>query len=252
MREGPPLPRRGQVGRAGETMTQIMVLAGDGEYGSDKLMEPVAALLERSLDATVSYRTPDVLEDWPTFPESSFGDLATLADTDLLVVYTRFRRLPDAEMKELQRYLDAGGPVVGLRTSNHAFHFPPGSPWVEWNESFGRDVLGSPWTSHHGHTSTTEVTINPGAVGHPVLAGIPEHFRSPSWLYRSTLQPGCTVLLDGDPIDSENEPTPGPVAWVRETRTRRSFYSCLGHPDDFDLPAFGQLVVNAARWCLAG
>jgi len=231
-------------------MSQIMMLAGDGEYGSDQLMRPVAQSLEAALSAAVSYHVPDVLEDWPTFPESSFGDLSALAETDLLVVYTRFRRLPDVEMKHLQQYLDAGGAVLGLRTATHAFRFPPGSPWQDWNDGFGRDVLGSEWTSHHGHTSTTAVTVHPEAGDHPVLERIPHQFTSPSWLYRATLQPGCTVLLDGDPVDPEDAPTPGPVAWVREAANRRSFYTCLGHPGDFAIPAFGQLLVNAARWCL--
>ena len=224
----------------------IAVLAGEGEYESDQTMRAVAGDLGRVADVT--YLTPDVLPDHPEFPASSFGGLKELERADLLVVYTRFRRLPDEEMARLAAYVDRGGAVLGLRTSTHAFHFPEGSRWAAWNDGFGRDVLGSPWVSHHGHTSSTDVSR---IVDHPVLDGVAEIFHSRSWLYRVRLAPGCTPLLHGDPVDPEDEPTPGPVAWVRETGGRRVFFTSLGHPDDFALEPFRRLLVNAARWCLS-
>jgi hypothetical protein len=225
-------------------MTRVTILAGEGEYGSHEAMRIVAADLREQLGAEISYRTPDVLDDYPEFPESTFGGLDELRTADLLVIYTRFRRLPDDEMAALRDY---GGPVIGLRTSTHAFHYPPGSVWESWNDGFGRDVLGSPWISHHGHSSSTDVSRYPG-VDHPVLTGI-DQFRSRSWLYRVDLSPGCIPLLHGDPVDPEDEPTPGAVAWVRDNE-RRVFYASLGHPEDFELPEFRRLLVNAAGWCV--
>ena len=229
-------------------MNRVVVFAGEGEYRSDETMKVVADDIRDELGADVTYRTPDVLEDYPEFPESSFGGLSELSAADLLVIYTRFRRLPDAEMVQLADYLAGGGAVLGLRTSTHAFHFPPESHWAEWNDGFGRDVLGSPWISHHGHDSSTDISRSRV---HPVLAGIDESFHSRSWLYRVELSAGCVPLLHGDPIDPEDEPTPGPVAWVRETDDRRAFFTSLGHPDDFALTPFRRLLVNAAGWCLA-
>jgi len=228
-------------------VTSIVVLAGEGEYSSDQTMKQYAADLG---DATVHYRTPDVLPDYPDFPPSTFGDLSVLRDADLLVVYTRFRVLPDAEMAELAAYVERGGAVLGLRTSTHAFKFPDGSPWASWNDGFGRDVLGSPWVSHHGHSSSTDVTSVVSS-DDPLVAGVPERFTTRSWLYRVELSPGCRVLLHGEPIDPEDAPTPSPVAWVREGHNRVFFIS-LGHPDDFALPAFRRLLTNATSWCLDG
>jgi type 1 glutamine amidotransferase len=227
---------------------RVVVLAGEGEYQSDETMRPVAADLREALSADVTYRVPDVLADFPDFPASSFGDLDVLTTADLLVVYTRFRRLPDAEMAALAAYLERGGAVLGLRTSTHAFRYPPSSPWADWNDGFGRDVLGTPWVSHHGHSSSTVVTTA-AHCSHPVLDGVPERFISRSWLYRVELSPGCVPLLHGDPVDAEDEPAPGPVGWTRTVRGGRVFYTSLGHPDDFAAPAFRRLVVNAARWC---
>lgn len=231
-------------------MSNIVILAGEGEYDSHRTMTLLARDVSRHLPgALVSYRTPDVLADFPTFPKSSFGDLTPLRTADLLVVYTRFRRLPDGEMAEIARYVERGGSVIGLRTATHAFHFAADSPWAGWNDGFGRDVLGSPWVSHHGHGSSTDVSRIP-TVDHPVLDGVPASFHVRSWLYRVTPQADCRPVLYGEPVDPEGIATPGPVAWVRERRRGRVFFTSLGHPEDFEHQAFRRLLVNAADWCL--
>lgn len=229
---------------------QVMVLAGEGEYRSDETMRSVADELNSQLGARVTYRVPDVLADYPDFPPSSFGGLVELADADLLVIYTRFRRLPDDEMAALADFRARGGAVLGLRTSTHAFHYPDSSPWSSWNDGFGREVLGTPWVSHHGHSSSTVVTREPGC-SHPVLDGVPQRFTSRSWLYRTRLSQGCTPLLHGDPVDPEDAPTPGPVAWTRTVNGGPVFFTSLGHPEDFAAAEFHRLLLNAARWCLA-
>jgi len=232
-------------------MNRVVVLAGEGEYESNRTMVAVADDVRRQLpDVDVVYRAPDVLEDFPTFPKSSFGDLTPLREADLLVVFTRFRVLPDSEMDELVRYVERGGNVIGLRTSTHAFHFDDESPWAWWNDGFGRDVLGSPWVSHHGHSSSTDVSRIPGE-DHAVLDGIPPEFHVRSGLYRVDLQPDCRPLLQGEAVDPESTPTPSPVAWVRELERSRVFFTSLGHPDDFVETPFRRLLVNAVRWCLA-
>ena len=38
-----------------------------------------------------------------------------------MMIFTRFRALPDEQMKYIVDYLEAGKPVVGLRTATHAF-----------------------------------------------------------------------------------------------------------------------------------
>ncbi len=228
----------------------ITVLAGEPEYDAQHSMRPIADLLADRLGAAVDYRTPSHLADEPDFAESSFGDLAGLEDTGLLVIYTRFRVLPEAEMCALQRYLDRGGAVLGLRTSSHAFHFAADSPWAGWNHGFGADVLGSPWISHHGHGSSTCVTVLPDAPA-DLVAGLPARFDVRSWLYRTDLADWATPILHGDPVDPESPPTPGPVAWYGEPAGRRTFYTSLGHAEDLDQEAVRTLLTNAARWALA-
>ena len=88
-------------------------------------------------------------------------------------------------MKEIDDYLRAGKPVVGLRTATHAFNIPTDRAYAHysngyhgekaaWADGFGRLVLGEQWISHHGHhgKESTRGLIAPGAEEHPILRGI--------------------------------------------------------------------------------
>ena len=58
----------------------------------------------------------------------------------------------------------------------------------------------------------------------------------------------CTrALLAGDRFPASR---PEPVAWVNRKGTRRIFYTSLGHPADFENPAFRRLLKNAVFWAL--
>jgi type 1 glutamine amidotransferase len=166
-----------------------------------------------------------------------------------MVVYTRFRVLPDRQMESIQAYLDSGRPVVGLRTSTHAFRSPADSNWHAWNDGFGRDVFGTPWISHHGHSSRTDVSILAPAEGHPILRGVDSRFRVRSWLYHVLpLSKPCRQLLWGKPVQPECPPCENPVAWTTVHNQARVFFTTLGHPDDFEIPAFRLLLANGIRW----
>jgi hypothetical protein len=67
-------------------VSRVVILAGEGEYDSAKTMSAVAADLRAAFAADVTYLVPDVLDDAPHFPASTFGGLAVLEATDLLVV----------------------------------------------------------------------------------------------------------------------------------------------------------------------
>jgi len=227
---------------------QVTILAGEGEYSSGTVMELFQHDVESALGWKATLCVAQPLDDVPDFPSGTFPGLDALDGADLLVVYTRFRRLPDDEMECLERYLKSGAPVLGVRTASHAFKFRADEKWFSWNDEFGRDILGTPWIAHHGHSSRTKVQ-RVGGADHPILDGVPESFESRSWLY--VVDPVTTknALLRGEPVDPEIDPVPGPVAWTR-TDGRRVFYTSLGHPDDFSLAAFRTLLVNAARWCV--
>jgi type 1 glutamine amidotransferase len=226
---------------------KIVVLAGDGEYESHRTMRKFADRVQAEHDVRIDFRVPDVLEDMPDFPPSSFGDLSGLDDADLLMLYTRFRVLPENELAAIARYVERGGNVLALRTANHAFRAVPGSPMHDWAAGFADSVLGSAWTWHHGHTSSTEVSA---VADHWITGGVPARFGVRSWLYETHPPADAVVLLQGEPVDPEREPVPSPVAWVRDRGDQRIFYCSLGHQEDMEQVEVRTVLDNAVAWCL--
>ena len=117
--------------------------------------------------------------------QGNIPGLKALGNADLMVIATRFRNLPDEQMKEIDDYLRSGRPVIGMRTATHAFKVPKDSPYAhysfnyhgdkqEWTQGFGRVVLGETWISHHGHHKheSTRGILAPEVKGHPILRGI--------------------------------------------------------------------------------
>jgi type 1 glutamine amidotransferase len=230
-------------------MTDVVMLLGDPEYCSHRSMPAIAADWSTRLGVQVHLRTSSIIHDEPDFPVSTFGDLTVLDDADLVVVYTRFRRIPDSEVAALAAYLARKRPIMGLRTANHAFRLSHSSPWHEWGNNFGREIFGSPWVNHHGHSSSTDVSPAPGAPP-ALVAGLPGSIHVRSWLYLTDVATWCQPVLDGVPVDPEGEPAPGPVAWCGDNNGRRTYYTSIGHPDDLATPAVRDSLVNAARWAL--
>lgn len=225
----------------------IVVLAGDGEYESHRTMRAFGERIQAALHVRIEHRKPDVIEDMPDFPPSSFGDLSALESADLLILYTRFRLLPDSEIAAIAAYVERGGNILALRTANHAFQPVPGSSWFEWTTTFADAVLGSAWTRHHGHSSSTDVHK---VTEHHIVGNVPGRFHVRSWLYEANPPVDATVLLRGEPIDPEGEPSPSPVAWIREPGDQRIFYTSLGSQADLEQEEVVALLMDAVTWCL--
>src|SRR5690625_5807338 len=91
--------------------------------------------------------------------------MENLQSADLAIICLRFRELPDSEMRYFDEFLKAGKPLIGLRTSTHAFAYQknPESPYAKyswnnnepgWQGGFGRQILGETWVDHHGDHGT--------------------------------------------------------------------------------------------------
>lgn len=232
-------------------MKKIAFLIGEPEYSSQLTMPRISEELRKRHAYQVTLCLSNIIPDEPHFALSEFTHLDVLADADLMVVYTRFRVLPDYQMEMIKAFLDSGRPVVGLRTATHAFYFPSNSKWHSWNDGFGRDVFGTPWISHHGHSSSTDVSLIATSKNHPILQGVDIHFRLRSWLYNVLpLSKPCEQLLWGKPLEPEGKIHENPVAWTTAHNQGRVFFTTLGHPDDFDVPSFRSLLINGIRWAI--
>lgn len=229
----------------------VVFVTGDDEYRSEITMPMIAAILERShgLRTSIASAKPT-----PQAKEHIEG-LVALDTADLMVIFTRFRKLPEPELSRIQSYVDSGKPIVGFRTSTHAFLYPEGHPHFDLNDGFGLEIFGQKWITHHGHLSTTTVAIHPGSAGHPILRGVTP-FPAKSWLYHvAPLNGPAEVLLDGTAVKSEKKeidkyPLTQPVAWTREHKGGRVFFTTLGHPGDFEQASMRRLVVNGILWAL--
>jgi len=230
----------------------VVFVTGDDEYRSEISMPMIAAILEKrhGLRTSVAYAKPT-----PQTKDRIEG-LEALATADLMVMFLRYRALPDVELNQILSYVKSGKPLVGFRTSTHAFNYPAGNPHTDLNDGFGLDVWGQKWITHHGHTSTTTVGVRPEAASHPILRGVTP-FAAKSWLYHvAPLNGPATLLLDGTAVNSEKAqkaeqfPPVQPVAWTREHAGGRVFFTTLGHPGDFEQPSMRRLVVNGILWAL--
>lgn len=242
----------GPLAAIGHAQPHLVFVVGEGEYRSEVTMPALAQVLKDHYD----FRTTVLIDEALHGGEgNSINGLEALETADLLVLYLRFRQLPENQLALLQKYIDRGGPIVAFRTTTHAFNYDGDDPRAaKWN-SFGARELGAPWIYHYGHGASTDATT----VGeHPVLAGVRPEFHVRSWTYhvRPDYPPkDAKILVQGRPVLPEGErggdETVNPIAWTHtHSGGGRVFTTTMGHPEDFRVSDFRRLIVNGVYWCL--
>lgn len=214
----------------------------DNSYESARTIPPFAEALAEEH----GYRTTVLEAEFPE-SESRFPDIETIWEADLLVIFCRRLGLPADQLTIIKNHVNAGKPVVALKTANHGFAVrgplvPGHFAWWE----FVADVLGAENRGYTPRPFGTDVTVVER--DHPIVEGLPEIWRSENNLYLNTLlDPGATVLLRGKAHGHDQ-----PLAWIRRAGRSKVFYTALGHPADFDdeRPHFRRLLANAIRWGL--
>lgn len=242
---------------ADEEKPLVVFVTGDHEYGGESTMPLLAAALEKDYNL----RTV-VLKSFPDQnAEENIPGLEALKDADLAIFFLRWRRLPAEQVKHIDDYLNSGKPVIGFRTSTHAFNYPEGHALRSWN-AFGERAFGSPpgWGgkanhTHYGHESSTDVSVIEKEAGHPVLKGVDKNFHVRSWLYKvlpDYPSKGATWLLMGKAVDPNTpEAIENPVAWTWTSASgAKTFMTTMGHPEDFQQEAVQRVFINAVHWTL--
>jgi type 1 glutamine amidotransferase len=247
------------------TVTSAAILGGEPfRFGADRRPHLVFVIGEDEYDTktTLPEFARSELETLGmrcTFVHAAAGDpndfpgLEALAAADLVAVSVR-RRTPRRDQLELlRRHVDAHKPVVGIRTASHAFdRAVPDAEHASW-PGFDAEVLGGSYQGHFGNKPpsgpATWVRALPDAATHPILAAWPaEEIAVTSHLYKNPrLGPKVTPLLAGR-LDGKD--VTEPVAWINTADDRRVFYTSLGNPGDFRLPAFRSLLRSGFLWCL--
>jgi type 1 glutamine amidotransferase len=253
------------------TVSHVVFVTGDEEYRSEESMPMLAKILHRDygFNVTVCYALSQEGIINPNNLENVAG-LEAVDSADLLVMFTRFRKLPDAQLEHIVRYAQSGKPVAGFRTATHAFRYDRGPRAAMMNEAWPIRVFGQKWITHHGHFGDghellTEVSLNPEFKDHPILRGVVP-FRAYSWLYHvegggDRLNGNCQRLLVGKALKTSHEkelkrfPVQSPVAWTKiapknSGEPQRVFFTTLGHPYDFTQEPMRKLAINGLLWAL--
>jgi putative heme-binding domain-containing protein len=230
------------------SVARVVFIIGENEYHTWETLPELATKNLQSLGLNCSFVMASSTEH-----DNLFTNFALIQQADLLFISVR-RRTPPKEMMGLIRsHLQAGKPLVGIRTASHAFGAdPPDAAHEGWN-SFDRDILGGNYQNHYSNfgpdAPATVVQVLNGALPHPVLTGVSTNeFRVTSSLYKSRdLAATVTPLISAH---VEGQSASEPVAWVNNDQGRRVFYTSLGSPDDFKRPFFRRLLANAVLWSL--
>jgi len=255
---------------------RIVFLTGDEEYRSEESMPAMARILahRHGFHCTVLFSVNRENGEIDPAVVDNIPGLDSLKEADLLVVFTRFRHLPEDQMAKVVEYLNSGRPVIGVRTATHAFDYDstPRAKFAEWawrgphpefNGGFGRQVLGETWVDHYGgyRSQSTLGIVVPELKKHPILRGVGQIW-GPSHAYEVTsLEGDSRPLVLGQPLMGLNptdpadpEKPPVPIAWTKtftgtSGKAARVFTTTLGYGDDFKEEGLRRLFVNACYWC---
>lgn len=257
----------------------VVLISGDEEYRSEEALPQLGKILavRHGFRATVLFAIdPETGEIDPNRNDNIPG-LEHLESADLMVVFTRFRDLPDDQMRHIAEYLASGRPVIGIRTATHAFKMGPESKYAEfdwhsqsWPGGFGKQVLGETWVSHHGHHGhqSTRGRLVAAVQDHPILRGVEDGaIWGPTDVYgvNLPLPEDSQPLVLGEVVDGMKPDSPAavgkkndpmmPIAWTKSYQYRsgpkgQSFTTTCGAAQDLQSEALRRLLVNACYWAI--
>jgi len=256
-----------------EKRQKLVFVASDHEYRSEETLPALARILavHHGFDCTVLFGLNEAGEI--EAGASNIPGLEALRDADGMILFTRFLALPPEQMKPIDDYLNRAGPVVGLRTSTHAFRIAKKEdPYAKYDfrfkgedyrNGFGEQVLGQTWVGHYGrnHKQSTRITIVPEQAGHPILRGVHDiHVQAggynaepaDDWNILTRAQPLQTMEPDGAP---DPDKPPKASEWIRTYRGRdgqegRVFTSLYGASEDLLNPGYRRLLINGVYWAV--
>lgn len=205
---------------------KVLLISGSLEYKSDESLAEFQKYLEANypIECTRAFRKTD--DDVP--------GLEALDSCDVAIFFTRRLTIDGSQLERVKKYAMSGKPIIGIRTASHGFQ-----KWLDMD----KEVFGGSYKGHFGAGPKCDVAIEEKGKSHPILQGV-KPFASSGSLYKNADNAkDVTVLLSGS-IPKQTEP----IAWVREQKGGRVFYTSLGHPDDFKEESFLRMLANAIYW----
>lgn len=225
--------------------TKVVVAIAEPEYGT---WNTLPALAKKIWTKQRGYEITVLIGD--AKKHNIPGLVAALKDADVLLLSVRRQALPKDQLQAIRDHLAAGKPLLGIRTSSHAFALRGNAPKdingrAQWPE-FDAQVLGGNYHGHYGNNKPYVINVAKGAEKHPILAGVKMPHTTLGGVYQNIpLAKTATPLLVST---VEAGKAPEPIAWTHTFGKSKVFYTSLGHPSDFKSPAFEKLLWNAMEW----
>ena len=249
----------------------IVFLASDHEYRSEETCPALARILAKRLGFKCTVVFGVDKDGFIEAGSSNVSGLEALDHADLFFIFARFLNMPDDQMAHVEAYIEKGGPVVGLRTSSHAFQIPVNSRYAKYDfnskvkgfeNGFGQQILGNTWIGHYGenHKQGTRIQIVPEQKSNVILSGVSDNAFTHAGAYVGKTGPDFTVLANSQPLvsmDPKSDPDttkqPMPSAWTRSYETKdgkphRVFHSTQGASEDILDENYRRMIINAVLW----
>ena len=252
----------------------IVFVTGEEYYRSEEGMSMFAKILSQhhGYKCTVLFAIDPVTGFINANKANNIPGLEALKSADLMVVFARFRELPDADMKHIVDYVNAGKPVLGIRNATHAFRYSANStsPYKSWDfqskawlGGFGQQILGDTWIAHYGQfqKEATLATVVSSQRNNLVLRGVADTiFCHTDVNSVERLTPKDLVLMQGQvlsglnpmdpPVTDKRKDVRMPFAWFKtytapSGKEGRSFTATAGASLDWQSEDLRRLMVNA-------
>lgn len=253
----------------------IVFVTGDEEYRSEEAMAQMAKILaiRHGFKCSVLFALDNKTGQIDPMILDNIAGLEALETADLMVVFTRFRELPDEQMKYIVDYINSGKAIIGVRTATHAFlyrknrespYFKYGSGTGQFEGGFGRQVLGETWVAHHGEhgSESTRGVIAEGKRDHPIVRGCEDIWGTTDVYKVNTLSGESDPVVMGRVLKGMAPDSPAnmdkelmPIAWIKtytgeKGKKTRVFTTTMGAATDFKSEGLRRLFVNACYWCM--
>lgn len=254
----------------------ILFIASDHEYRGEETCPAIARILAKRYGFKCTVLFGQTQDGVIKQGSSNIPGIEAIDDADMLFLFLRFVHPDDAWMAKFESYLKKGGPVVGLRTTTHAFNGLKGKyAYHNYNHGgedfvggFGRQILGETWNpklgaGHYGrnHKFATAMHAVPAQRDHPVMRGV-GNMHAMAGAYSARPMPDSTILATNRVLQSMEEGAaplpdkePQPAAWVRTYRFKggsegRVFCSTQGASEDILSEGVRRMIINAVLWCM--
>ena len=249
-----------------------VIITGQNNHNWPVSHEAIKLILENSgqfkMDVAVS----------PASGEDMSGFDVDFSEYDFVFLDYNGDPWPEKMNSAFLDFVKNGGGVVVYHAADNAF-----TGWEEYNQIIalggwgGRDEKSGPYVywkdgglfrdetpgSGGSHGARHEYIMNRRVSSHPILEGLPEHWKHASdELYDRMRGPGDIkdlLYTAYSPIDKGGSGREEPLVFTVEYGKGRIFHTMLGHCGETleDNPAmqcagFQELLIRGAEWCATG